>query len=115
MTTTSSLINLEYLRIMTDGDSDMEKVMLEMLALELPEEFEKMKALTAEKNWEELFSVSHKMKSTLTFVGNVEMINANKNIEEISKTQTNLDRIPGLLAILESRLNAVLEEIKAEL
>jgi HPt (histidine-containing phosphotransfer) domain-containing protein len=107
-----SYINLEYLRLMADGDADLEKTMLDMLLEELPAEFTKMKSLFAAENWEELSKVSHKMKSTLAFIGNESMTNANKAIEKLSKNQPDAGQIGALLAIMEADFEAVLQALE---
>lgn len=108
-------INLEYLELMADGDTDMKVVMLEMLLTELPEELEKMEGELARQEWETLGSTSHKLKSTLSFVGNPTMTKANQEIETICKTTEGIDRIPGMLGTLKELTPKVLEEIKAEI
>jgi len=108
-------INLEYLEMMSDGDESMKKVMLEMLISELPEEIQKMSAHSNDSNWGELSSVSHKMKSTLAFVGNDQMTNANRDIEMIAKTKEGTSKIPHLIKTLESVAPKVLEELKIEM
>jgi HPt (histidine-containing phosphotransfer) domain-containing protein len=107
-------IDLSYLELMSDGDDDMKKTMLEMLLEELPEEIQKMSQLTADKNWEELSSVSHKMKSTLSFVGYEAMTELNKELELLSKHQENPKRIVNLMGQLEEKLAEVMPEIQAE-
>jgi HPt (histidine-containing phosphotransfer) domain-containing protein len=93
-------INLEYLETMTDGDADMMKTMLEMLLVEIPEEFEKMKVALKAKNWEELFQLSHKMKTTLSFIGNSTMIEINKVLEDNTRHRTDLASVPTLVKTL---------------
>jgi len=107
-------INLDYMDMMSDGDDSMKKVMLEMLLEELPMELEKMNTLAADNNWAELGSVSHKMKSTLSFVGNEAMTNANKDIESICKDKEGLDRIPGLIAVITETAPKTITELKME-
>ncbi len=107
-------INLDYMDMMSDGDDSMKKVMLEMLLEELPMELEKMNALTTEKNWVELGAVSHKMKSTLSFVGNEAMTNANKDIEQICKDQNSLETIPGFIAVITEMAPKALDELRVE-
>jgi len=107
-------INLEYLELMADGDSEMKGVMLEMLVTELPEELEKMRSEFNQQSWEALGSTSHKMKSTLSFVGNPKMTEANKEIEAICKTGENLAQIEGMIKIMEEIVPNVLLEIKQE-
>lgn len=111
MNPTASHTNLEYLRLMADGDKDMEQTMLEMLIGELPDEFEKMKDHLAAQEWEALSKVSHKMKSTLAFIGNEEMTNANKEIELSAKHLNNLEKISGLMTVFGECLPPVMDEL----
>jgi HPt (histidine-containing phosphotransfer) domain-containing protein len=115
MTTTNTYINLDYLRLMSDGDADMEKVMLDMLLIELPTEFKKMKNLCAAHEWGELSRVSHKMKSTLAFVGNDEMTEANKAIESLTKNNEEVQDAEGHLATMERFMEPVMQELEAAL
>lgn len=107
-------INLDYLEMMSDGDDSMKKIMLEMLIEELPMEIEKMEVLCQEANWPEVSSVSHKLKSTLAFVGNEEMTEKNKKIELYSKESENIEEIPTLINSLKTLYPPALLEIKSE-
>jgi HPt (histidine-containing phosphotransfer) domain-containing protein len=109
---TTSMINLDYMDMMSDGDADMKKVMLEMLLEEIPQELLKMREVYASADWSGLASVSHKMKSTLAFVGNDPMTNANKELETIGKTQDGTDRVSALIDVLEINATPVLVELK---
>ena len=113
--TTYDYINLEYMEMMSEGDSSMKKVMIEMLMEELPQEIDKMDALVKDRNWNELMSVSHKMKSTLAFVGNENMTEANKQIESLSKEGSNTDSVPELLESLKNLYPKVLNELQQEI
>ncbi len=75
-------INLSYLELMSDGDAQMKNILLDMLLTEPVGEFEKMQSLSAQKNWEELKQVSHKMKSTLPYIGFEELTETNKRIDK---------------------------------
>ena len=111
---TYAYINLEYMDMMSDGDDGMKKVMLEMLLEELPLEVEKMNNLAAESNWTDLGAVSHKMKSTLSFVGNENMTNANRDIEMICKSGEGLEKIPELLRALTENTPFAVGELRLE-
>ena len=108
-------INLDYLELMSDGDDSMKKVLLEMLIAELPDEIVKMRSLQQSSNWEELCSVSHKMKSTLSYVGNETMTETNKTIEQNTKNNASLDEVAILMDKLEKNLDRVMTELKIEL
>lgn len=108
-------INLEYMEMMSDGDDSMKKIMLEMLLEELPQEIEKLEQLCQTSDWSETSAVSHKLKSTLAFVGNDEMTNANKNIEAFAKNPDQVNEISGLIQTLKSLYPQVLVELNKEL
>lgn len=108
-------INLDYIDLMTDGDVEMKSTMLEMLLEEIPEELGIMKECLANEQWEPLFQAAHKMKSTLAFIGNNAMTNANKQIEANARQEQNLDSIPQLLQTLESQYHKAAHEIKMAL
>jgi len=114
---TYQFLNLDYLNMMSDGDADMKATMIEMLVDEIPEEMEKMKQLYAATDWNELREVSHKMKSTLGFVGNDALTEANKEIEDIAKTEgvEGGDKLPELLAVLLDIYPKAVTELKSEL
>lgn len=75
-------ISLDYLDKMSGGDRDTQKLLLDMLLKELPGAVLEMKQLFTAQNWGGLKNASHKMKSTLAFVGNAKMTLANKKILE---------------------------------
>lgn len=112
--TATSLINLDYLRLMADNDEEMIQTMLAMLLEELPTEMEKIRQLAAVDNWNELTRVSHKMKSTLAFVGNSAMIDANKELERVTKYKTSLNLVPSLVATLDKCLPSVIGALQQE-
>ena len=75
-------IDLSYLELMSDGDADMKGILLDMLLTEPSSEFKKMQELAAGQDWDELKQVSHKMKSTLPYIGFGELSETNKKIDK---------------------------------
>ena len=113
-TTYANCINLDYLRLMADNDDDMVQIMLGMLLEELPEEMGKIVELAKAKDWDELTKVSHKMKSTLAFVGNDAMTAANAALERSTKYNTDLHLVNSLVDTLEAHLPPVMDGLKNE-
>lgn len=111
-TTDYQYINTDYLELMTEGDIETKKVILEMLLKELPSELAKMRKLNNTEEWKTLSEVSHKMKSTLPFVGNEEMIATNKKLEQSAKGQVGLNTIPLMLNKLEELCQKAIEELR---
>jgi len=105
-------INLDYLDLMSDGDDDMKKVMIEMLLEEVPMEVGKMNQVHEIGDWNELKEVSHKLKSTLAFLGNPTLTTANEEVETIAKTESDLDKLPNLLESITTTYPLALDELK---
>ncbi len=114
MSTTISFqhINLEYLETMTGGDADMMNQMLTMLIDEIPCEIIKMQESVTSKDWEEVFQISHKLKTTLAFIGNADMTSLNKTIEHCARNRVEIKDIPPMVQQLSDLSMPVLEELK---
>ena len=111
---TTAAIDLSYLEMMADGDDAMKRTLLEMIVAEMPPELEKLRAAFLARDAEALRSVAHKMKSTLAFVGNDAMTEANAALEQIGKDAADLRRAAGPLDALERHAAAVLPALAAE-
>lgn len=108
----TNLTDLTYLRSMTAGDAEMLQVMLDMLIAEIPEETNKMNTFAATQQWHDLFQVSHKMKTTLAFIGNAEMTELNKIIEHCTRNDSDLETVPDMLERLTELSHLAVEELK---
>ncbi|MBT8220731.1 MAG: Hpt domain-containing protein [Bacteroidia bacterium] len=106
-------LNLDYLNLMTDGDASMKKMMLDILFEELPVDLDWLSKYHNEKDWTNLKSVCHKLKSTLSFIGNDAMTIANMQIESNAMQVQNLDEIPDLIEKLFHWYPIVLKELKS--
>lgn len=61
--------DLSYLREMAMGDDDIIIETAEMFMEDIPRSVEKMKAYTANEQWEELAKIAHKIKPNLSYMG----------------------------------------------
>ena len=104
-------IDLQYLRSMSDGDDDMFATLVQMIIAELPQEIALMNQALLSEDWNTLFEISHKMKTTLSFIGNERMIIANKKIEDFSRKQLNLQHVPEMMGVLNSLTDDVVREL----
>lgn len=107
-------IDLSYMDLMADGDKDMKKVMLELLFEEPVQEIQSMYQMVKNDDFGGIKKVSHKMKSTLAFVGNKALTETNKEIEDIAKSEHNTEKLPNLVKTLDKLYQAVLVQLKAE-
>jgi HPt (histidine-containing phosphotransfer) domain-containing protein len=113
MTMTYNHINLEYLDTMTGGDDEMKGEMLSMLIIEIPDEMAKMQAATKAADWEEVFQISHKFKTTLSFIGNEDMMTTNKTVEYCSRHRVDVTEIAQMVAQLAEKTPLVLNELRS--
>ncbi len=107
-------IDLSYLEMMADGDDFMKKTMLDMLLEEMPPELEKLREAYLTQDAEALRAVAHKMKSTLAFVGNPAMSEANATMEDIGRDGADMSRVGPLLEQFESAYETARPELEAE-
>jgi HPt (histidine-containing phosphotransfer) domain-containing protein len=107
-------IDLRYLEKMSAGDIETKKLLLEMLIEELQSAVLEMRVLYRQKKWPELLNVSHKMKSTLAFTGNKELIEANRSFWQQVSERKDMEVKSHCLDLLESRCPVVISELKEE-
>ena len=108
---TNQHINLDYLDLMTDGDDEMRQTMLEMIIDEIPSEMEKMRESWQTGDLSAIKEISHKMKSTLAFVGNDRLTEANRAVENIARGNESPAGFAEQFAIIEQELPLVLGEL----
>jgi len=113
-TSIQSPLDLSYLDMMADGDGSMKKTMLDMLLEEMPPELDKLRQAVLGHDREQLRQVSHKMKSTLAFIGNAPMTEANAKLEELGKNGSDLQGATSHLEVLEAQAKVVMPALKAE-
>ena len=105
-------INLEYLDMMTEGDSEMQKEILGIVVEEIRNDIPKMADFFRKGDLENTNHISHKFKSTLAFVGNELMTDANKEVELITKIGGDESKLPELFKIIEEMQPKVLQELE---
>jgi HPt (histidine-containing phosphotransfer) domain-containing protein len=105
-------LNLEYLDTMTGGDAGMRQEMLDMLKAEIPDELSKMVVAANQSDWEEVFQLSHKLKTTLSFVGYAKMISLNKTVEYCTRNKVDLHEIPQMVSNLIKMSEHLMPELE---
>jgi len=113
-TDVTTTLDLSYLELMADGDDFMKKTMIDMLIEEMPPELEKLRNSFLEQDGHEMHQVAHKMKSTLAFIGNAAMTEANATCESIGIEGTNLQRAGSHIEVLEEQAKLVIPLLEAE-
>jgi HPt (histidine-containing phosphotransfer) domain-containing protein len=111
----SSCVNLNYLRLMVGNDPATVRSILTSLVARLSIELDEVVALCEAEHWDELTLASHKLKSSLAFVGNEQMTAANDELERLAGSRSELHRAPGLVRDLAARLPSIVRAIEKEI
>jgi PAS domain S-box-containing protein len=110
-----SLIDLDYLEQLSEGDDDFSISMLSYFLDNTPVVMQEMRDFFEAKDWKALRNVAHKFKPQLTFMGIKSVFQDVENIEQSSAKVTQTDRIPLLIDKVDSVCKKAMEELKVEL
>lgn len=110
-----SLIDLEYLNQLSDGDDDFSIQMMSYFLDNTPAVLREMSQFYDEKDWKALRNVAHKFKPQLTFMGIKAIFNEVEAIEQYAASVQNTDEIPGLIIRVKKVCDQATLEIKTEL
>lgn len=110
-----SLIDLDYLYQLSEGDDDFTISMLSYFLDNTPSVLNDLKQFYREKDWKSLRNIAHKFKPQLTFMGIKSIFNEVEAIEQNSANVENTDEIPDLILKVESVCNEAVKEIGMEL
>jgi HPt (histidine-containing phosphotransfer) domain-containing protein len=108
------LYNLEYLEEISSGDSGFIIDMLNDFVKNTPDILSEIDKHINAADWEQLYKSVHKFIPTFEFVGAEKIRNELRNLEQISKSQTNLESIDPLLKNIKSFCNNIILEIKSD-
>lgn len=108
----TSVIDLEYLKILSKGDEVFEKNMIRSFSVQMPEELNKLKSSIIDKNYEQICSIAHNMKSTLSFMGLNQLTPLLQQIEQECKKQNGITRINDNFTLLSATCQLAITEAR---
>jgi HPt (histidine-containing phosphotransfer) domain-containing protein len=111
----SKLIDLTFLRSISDNNDQFFKDFLQMFLKNTPTSIQEMKMHYANSEWENLRQAAHKVKPSFNYVGlkNLNLLTA--KIEEYAKNNSNLNEIKEMLNEIEKESTIAFKEIEVEL
>lgn len=114
MTTDSNKVtNLDYLTELSKGNSQFVSEMVEIFLVESPEEIGLLEKGINERNFDLIRSSSHKMRSTIPFVGIDKIIMTEiVEIERLAATQSDFPKIEILFKKVKAVYQKAFEELK---
>jgi CheY-like chemotaxis protein/anti-sigma regulatory factor (Ser/Thr protein kinase) len=107
-------LDLTYLNQISGGNEDLRRQIIDLLILETPEEVENLLQHTAAADWPRVRGVSHKMKSSATYMGLKNSLNLLKKIEENANLVKQTEAIPAMVKDVEKNFNAAMDALRAE-
>ncbi len=114
-------INLEYFDALTVGDTGLKIRLMSIMLDETPAELALLKEYGANKNYEGIRSIAHKMKSSLQYMGLDETFEMVKSIEAAAKEKSDIkviqEKINTVILSCESaliQLQSALEKIQLQ-
>lgn len=107
--------DLAYLRELSSGNKKFVAEMITLFIQLTPEALDKLEKYLESKDWKLLRAIAHKMKPSITFVGIKELESDIRFVEEAAATETNLDKLPGLISKIKTICLAAISELEKEL
>jgi HPt (histidine-containing phosphotransfer) domain-containing protein len=114
-TVTFKHLDLSYLETLIGDDNETKMIILSTLLEEVPQEVALLEQFLAQEDWKAFHEVSHKLKSTLAYVGNIPIFDANQSMMMCARNMENLDSIPLSLTIVKEKWEMIEPEVLAAL
>jgi len=111
----SGTINLTYLREMASGDIGFMEDIIDMFIRQTPENLTKLQEYTTNRQWAEVKSLAHKMKSSVILVGIQELEEIFIQLQKEAVGAHPEEVVPDLVKRAQDLCNVAITELQAEL
>ena len=109
---TYQFYNPEYLESLIGDDVETKSIVLSTLLIEVPAELQTLKNLLREKDLHNFHLVSHKLKSTLAYIGDDVISDKNNEMMLLARNNSELDKLPDLWSQINGRWSLIEPEVK---
>lgn len=106
------IVDLAYIKEMTDGEESAMEEMIDIFIEQAPEFISQLKDNLNDKNWEELAGIAHQAKSSYAVMGMEETAAILKDIELDAKKQHNVQLFVKKIEKVENDCNQAINELK---
>ena len=110
LTSNGSVIDLEYLRSLSKGDSAFEKNMIKSFSIQMPKELNELKMAIDQKNYKKIGSIAHNMKSTVSYMGLKQLTPLLQQIERESENEKGLTHINDNFILIDATCELAIRE-----
>lgn len=108
----NQLIDLTYLKEISEGDPNLINDLSEMFFQQIPEYQEKLNAYLNESDFYNLSRIAHKAKSAILMVGIQGLADELKKLEENAKEKKNIHEYQEIIAKFVRESNIAIAELK---
>lgn len=109
------LYNLSMIQEIAHGNNDFIKKMMALFIDTMPPAINDLKTHLSNSNWNDLGAVAHKIKPSIDTMGISILHEDIRLVERYGKEGSNTDEIPALLGKIETVINKVIDDLKAEM
>jgi signal transduction histidine kinase/CheY-like chemotaxis protein/HPt (histidine-containing phosphotransfer) domain-containing protein len=106
----ATVINMEYLRSLSNGDKSFERNMIKAFSKQVPAELEELRVAIEEKNYQRTGAIAHNMKSTVSYLGLQQLTPVLEQIETESDSKNGFTRILENFALIHATCQVALKE-----
>ena len=106
------LINLSYLKSISDGNDDFILELIDMIFEQVPEYQKKLQLFYKEEDWDNLARIAHKAKSAILMVGMDKLAADLKKLEENAKVEKNIHEYQEIIAKFVNESKLAINELK---
>jgi len=108
----NKLINLSYLKSISNGDNTFILELIKMFFEQVPEYQKMLHQLYNKKDWYNLARTAHKAKSAILMVGMDKLAAELKKLEENAKEEKNIHEYQEIIANFVSQSDIAINELK---
>ena len=109
------ITNLSYLEELAAGSSDFIEDMIQVFIQQTPDSILELEEFCREQKWEELKTLAHRMKPSISFVGIKKLNKIMEQLELYAEQEKNLEKIPGYIATIRKVCGDAIVELTEEL
>jgi HPt (histidine-containing phosphotransfer) domain-containing protein len=111
---TYKLIDLTYLKDLSDGSDGFVEKMLLLFLEQMPEAISNLEKHFHNQDWNSLRTTAHKLKASYMFIGVKELPEMVGSVEEYAANRTKLDVLPVIISDIKNISHKILEELEKE-
>jgi HPt (histidine-containing phosphotransfer) domain-containing protein len=109
------IIDLSYLKQLSNGDNNFIKEMIEVFMVQTPEAMDNLQKHLLNNDWKMVRAVAHKIKPSMAFVGLNDIQKKMNTVEEYAETETHLDELPEMIEEIKVVIDRAMKELKEEM